>query len=119
MSALAPDRVRPDHFKAFSQQQTAAILATQAEQAEAKRRAAQQAAADEAASAARKAVEAAEVERRAAFAEAQRRHVAGEVAAVQQLQAAEARRREADKNAFLKSQQPAPAYFAQWGTSHR
>lgn len=119
VSALAPHRVRPDHFKAFAPHQTAAIHATQAEQVEAKRAAAQCAAAEQAAYEAQAAAAAAEVERRAAAAEDARRRQAGELAAVQQRQAAQARQREAQLAALLNSQQPTPAYFAQWGTSHR
>ena len=119
VSALALHRVRPDHFKGLAPAHKAAIIATVAQQVEAKRAADQQAAAEQAAYEAREAAAVAEVERRAAAADAERRRQAGQLAAVQQAQAADAQRREAETAACMKSQQPTPAYFAQFGTSHR
>ena len=57
--------------------------------------------------------------RAASAAEAARRAQAAEVAATQQLQAVEAAAREAQRNAWLNSQQPKESYHAQFGTSHR
>ncbi|KAI3438671.1 hypothetical protein D9Q98_001092 [Chlorella vulgaris] len=119
VSALAPHRVRPDHFKAFPPHQTAAILTTQAQQVEAKRVAEEQAAAEQAAFEAQAAGHAAEAERQAAAADVRRWQAAQEVLAVQQRQAEEAFSKEAELRAHLNSQQPTAAYFAQWGTSHR
>lgn len=119
VSALAPHRVRPDHFKAFPPHQTAAILTTQAQQVEAKRVAEEQAAAEQAAFEAQAAGHAAEAERQAAAADVRRWQAAQEVLAVQQRQAVEAFSKEAELRAHLNSQQPTAAYFAQWGTSHR
>ena len=113
VSAADPRRFRPDHFKGLPPAQKQAILQTVAVQ-QAQHAAAQALAAAEAAAAdARRLAAAATAQQLTAEAEAVRRAAAADAAVEQRRQAEEAARREAERNAFLKSQAPTPAYFAQ------
>lgn len=100
-------------------QQRAAIQATVAAQLAEKQAAARLAAAERAAEEARAAAAAAAAARQAAEAEAVRRSQAAALAEEQRRQAAEAAPREAARNQWHASQTPSPAFFGQFGTSHR
>lgn len=119
LSSSPSSHAPPIPEQGLAPQQRAAIQATVAAQLAEKQAAARLAAAERAAEEARAAAAAAAAARQAAEAEAARRSQAAALAEEQRRQAAEAARREAARNQWHASQTPSPAFFGQFGTSHR